>query len=132
MADSRVTSLSRLRTTALVAVVLTLLQAGLGFATLGGTHGLNDAHGGLGYLNFLVGIVAAVFAFQAKKSDARLAGLFGHAMSLPVLAFIQIGIIEASKGTGPLKWVHVVLGLGYLVSAVGLWTLSDKRAKAKA
>lgn len=126
MASSTTPVLDRLRLVALASVVVTVIQAGLGFMALSG--GSADVHGYLGYLNFLLALVAAFFGFQASQRDAGLKGLFMHALSLPVLALVQIGIIEASHGTGPLKWVHVVLGVAYLASAVGLWTLAGKRA----
>lgn len=131
MATTSSTALSRLRTSALVVLACVLIQAALGIASLTGYHQVNEIHGWIGYLGFLAGIAAAFFGFQASKADANLKGLFFHALSLPVLAIIQIGIIEASQGAGPMKWVHVVLGFAYLVAAAALYTLSAKRGSAR-
>ena len=113
----------------MVILVLIIAQTALGFVMLGHVHGLKDVHGILGYINFIAAIAAAWFAFQASREDARSKGLFMHATSLPVLCLIQIGIIEASGGTGALKWVHVVLGLAYLLATAALWTLTGKRMR---
>ena len=105
-------------------------STGFGIFSLSGHASVNEIHGILGYTNFLVAIAATVFAFQAKKINDSLKGLFMHAMSLPVMAFIQIGIIEAAKGNSGMKWAHVVIGIAYLVSAVGLYMLADKKSHA--
>ncbi len=130
MASTANAPLSRLRLSALVVLVLIVAQAGLGIFSLSGHASVNEIHGILGYTNFLVAIAATVFAFQAKKINDSLKGLFMHAMSLPVMAFIQIGIIEAAKGNSGMKWAHVVIGIAYLVSAVGLYMLADKKSHA--
>lgn len=131
MATTSSPALSRLRTAALVVLGCVLVQAALGIASLTGYHQVNEVHGWIGYLGFLASIAASVFAFQASKADPRAKGLFFHALSLPVLAIIQIGIIEMSQGAGAMKWVHVVLGFAFLVAAAGLYAMSNRKASVR-
>lgn len=130
MANTLPAPLSRLRTTALVIIVSVLIQLGLGIAMLSGSWSLADAHGGFGYLTFIASLVAAVFAFQASKADPTAKGLLFHTLSLPVLALVQIGMVEAGGGSEVIKWVHVVLGLAFIGAVVSLFSLLNKRTGA--
>lgn len=123
MASSTTSSiLSRLTVSAGALVVLMLAQLGLGIAILSHTKGLRDAHGGLGYLFFIVSLVATFFAWQLSKADATAKGLFFHALSLPILAILQIGLAEMDQ-----KWIHVVLGVALTAAAIGLFAMGRKR-----
>lgn len=114
--------LARLKASASVLLGLILVQ--LVFAIITLIHH-NDTiaaiHGGFGYLSLITGVVAAWFAWRwTRESGAK--GTFFHTLSLPILAVIQIGLIQ-----GGLKWVHVVVGILYLVAVVGLWTMLRRR-----
>lgn len=126
MASTNTPALSRLSATAGGLVLLMLLQLGMGIGILSSGNGLRDAHGGIGYLIFLVCAVAAFFAWQLSKADASAKGVFFHALSLPVLAILQIGLAEMDG----MKWVHVVLGIALLVDALGLFMMTRKRSGA--
>ncbi|GAA1390915.1 hypothetical protein [Luteococcus peritonei] len=131
MATTSSTALSRLRTTALVIVACVLVQAALGIASLTGYPQVNEIHGWIGYVTFIASIVAAVLAFNLSKLSARFKGTFFHALSLPVLALVQIGIIEASQGAGAMKWLHVVLGIAFVVASVGLYAMTGAKQNGR-
>lgn len=126
MAESSVVppSVSRLRATATVAAVLVLVQLALGIMIAVRTGGsvIREAHAGVGYLIVLAGIVAAVFAWSAAKS-AGSKGVFFHALSLPILALVQIGLAEAD-----LRIVHIVIGIATVVAFIGLVPMANKLA----
>lgn len=126
MAESSVVppSVSRLRATAAVAAVLLLIQLALGIMITVGTGGsfIREAHAGVGYLTVIAGIVAAVFAWAAAK-HAGSKGIFFHAVSLPVLALIQIALAEAD-----LRIVHIILGILTVVAFLGLVPMANKLA----
>ncbi|MEL4356574.1 MULTISPECIES: hypothetical protein [unclassified Luteococcus] len=131
MATTLTPALSRLKTTALVIIGSVLVQLALGVLMLTGTNSvaIAKAHSGFGYLTLLASIVAAFLAFQASKADATAKGLFFHALSLPVLAFLQTGLGEMIGGSDGLKWLHVALGLAFTGAAASLYTLLDKRSR---
>lgn len=126
MAESSVVppSVSRLRVTATVAAVLVLIQLALGVMITVGTGGLSirDVHAVVGYLTVIAGVVAAVFAWSAAKL-AGSKGIFFHALSLPVLALIQIALAEAD-----LRLVHIILGILTVVAFLGLVPMANKLA----
>ncbi|MGA4506595.1 hypothetical protein ACQB6R_13685 [Propionibacteriaceae bacterium G1746] len=109
--------------TAAALVVLLLGMLGMGIAIASGNHGLRDAHAGIGYLSVLVGIVASVLAYRHGKARGNL-GTFMHAVSLPVLMLVQIGLAEMD-----LAMVHISVGIVILVDAIALATLSARRGK---
>lgn len=115
-------SVSRLRTTANVAAVLILIQLVLGIMIAVGNGGsiVRSAHAGVAYLALLAGIVAAVFAWSASKW-AGSKGVFFHALSLPILALVQIGLGEMN-----LALVHIILGVLTVVAYVSLVPMSNK------
>ncbi len=126
MADSPVVvspSVQRLRIVAIVTAVLLLIQLGLGIMIATGNGGVRPAHAGVGYLATLSGIVAAVFAWQAAKKAGSM-GAFFHAVSLPVLMLVQIGLAEM----GGLVIPHIILGILILLGAVGLVPMAGKLA----
>ena len=123
MAENSVpSSVSRLRTTANVAAVLILVHLVLGIMIALGNGGsfIRSAHAGVAYLALLAGVVAAVFAWSASKS-AGSKGVFFHALSLPILALVQIGLGEMN-----LALVHIILGVLTVVAYVGLVPMSNK------
>lgn len=97
-----------------IAVVLVAAQLVLGILMLNGSWNLLQAHAGLGYAATLAAAVAAVSAVVWKRRGGR-TGVMAHAVSMPVLMLIQIGL-----GQGGVKWVHVVLGVLILIGLVGL------------
>lgn len=112
-----------LRTGALVVSILALAQAALGGTVLsGGGGGMRDIHGYIGYATFVVALVAAFFAWKASQVTGNKGTLY-HAISLPVLALIQIGLAEMD-----LKWVHVVIGVVFLIAAFGLYAMADRHS----
>jgi hypothetical protein len=123
MAETSVpSSVSRLRTVANVAAVLILVQLALGVMITVGTGGsiIRSAHSGVAYLTVLAGIVAAVLAWSASKY-AGSKGVFFHALSLPILALVQIGLAEMD-----LRLVHIILGVLTVVAYVGLVPMANK------
>lgn len=129
MATTISAHLTRLQQTAAATLLLMLVQLGMGIGILSHVKGLRDAHGGIGYLMFLCSLVAVFFAFKYSREDASAKGMFGHAISIPLLAVVQIGLAEmAGKGGEGLKWAHVVVGVLLLVDAMGLFAMARKRS----
>lgn len=117
-------SVKRLGLTGNVAALLILLQLVLGVMIAFGTGGafIREAHAGVAYLTVLAGIVATVFAWSAA-AVAGSKGVFFHALSLPILAVLQIGLGEMH-----LTVVHIILGLATVVAFVGLVPMTNKVA----
>ena len=111
------------RTTALILSLLALVQAALGGTVLSGGSGIKEVHGYVGYATFIVALVAAFFAWKSSQATGN-KGTFFHAASLPVLALLQIGL-----GMMEVKWVHVIIGILFLVAAFGLYAMADRPAK---
>jgi heme A synthase len=109
-----------LRTSALIVSVLALAQGALGGTVLGGGDGIRTIHGYIGYATFVVALVTAFFAWKASQETNR-KGSFFHALALPVLALVQIGLAEMD-----LKWVHVIVGVLFLIAAFGLYAMADR------
>lgn len=108
------------RTAGLIVALLALVQAALGGTVLGGSGGIRDVHGYVGYATFVVSLVAAFLAWQlSRKTGSK--GTFFHALSLPVLALLQIGLAEMD-----VKWVHVGVGVLFLLAAFGLYAMADR------
>lgn len=97
-------------------LILILLQFGVAMIILAHDNdALISAHGGVGYLSTVAAAITAFYAFKwSKETGAK--GVFYHALSLPILCLIQIAIIEMHQ-----KWLHVGLGVAYLVAVVGLF-----------
>lgn len=113
-----------LRTGALIVSVLALAQAALGGTVLsGGGGGIRDFHGYIGYATFVVALITAFLSWKASQASGNKGTLY-HAVSLPVIALLQIGLAEMD-----LKWVHVVVGVLFLIAAFGLYAMADRPAK---
>lgn len=113
---------SRLRTVSAVLGVIALVQFALGVLTAMRPHGaIQTTHGWFGYLATIVAILVAVIAWRYAQHTGE-KGTFYHALSLPVLCIIQIGLAE-----GGAKWVHMILGVVYLTAVGALFAMSDKR-----
>lgn len=128
MAESTVVppSVPRLRTTASVTAVLLLIQLALGImiATGIGDEVVRQIHAVVGYLSLLSSAVAAFFAWQvAKLSGSK--GVFFHAVSLPVLMVVQIGLAEMN-----LEVVHIILGILIVAGVVGLVPMTNKQVES--
>lgn len=115
-------TLTRLRQCAATLAILALVQLGLGiFVATHGDGPISGVHGGVGYLATLVALVTAFVAFRwQKESGAK--GVFFHALSLPVLCLAQIVLAEAGQ-----KWVHVGLGIVYVIAVIGLFTMLRRK-----
>lgn len=113
---------SRLRIAAGIMTALIFIQAGMSIMMLTGNGGptLYSVHGWLGYAAFLTGIVATVFAWQASKVTGS-KGTFFHALSLPILMILQIGLGEMAVTV-----VHIILGLALLVGSFALFAIAGK------
>ena len=105
-------------TLAMAALVLVML--GLGIMIVAGQQQVRDVHGIVGYVLTLVGVVAAVCAFLVARPAGKM-GIFFHAVSIPVLMVVQIGLAEMG-----LKWVHVVLGVLIAIAVGALVPLTKK------
>ncbi|QGF22893.1 hypothetical protein [Raineyella fluvialis] len=124
MAENTVpTSLHRLRISASVTAVLVLVQLALGvtLATRIGGHAISEIHGGVGYLSLLASAVTAVFAWQAAKLVGS-KGIFFHAVSLPVLMIVQIGLAEMRAVV-----VHIILGVLIVAGVAALVPMVNKQ-----
>lgn len=116
--------LNALRLTSGSAALIAIVQTLLGLGILGSVGGLFPVHQGLGYLLLLDTIAAAVCAvLWSRRSGNK--GLMMHAISVAVLALIQIGIAEMG-----VVWLHVVVGLLILVAVIALFTLSMRKGGA--
>lgn len=104
--------------------VMLLGMLGLGIALALGHHGLQTFHSVIGYAAVLVGVLAAVAAWRFSTFLGR-RGIFFHAVSLPILMVLQIGLAEMGQ-----KHVHMALGALILLGAIGLVMMSRKRMKA--
>ena len=120
---ARTRDLARLKASTSVLLGLILVQLVFAIIILVNSSATITAiHGGFGYLSLVTGLIAAWFAWRwSKESGAK--GVFFHTLSLPILAVVQIGLAE-----GGLKWVHVAVGVAYLVAVVGLWAMLRRRA----
>lgn len=116
-----------LRTGALIVSILALTQAALGGTVLsGGGGGIRDIHGYIAYATFVIALIVVFLAAKAAR-ETRNKGTLYHAISLPVLALLQIGLAEMD-----LKWVHVVVGVLFLLAAFGLYAMADRSSGAPA
>lgn len=118
--------LTFLRVAALLAALGSILSPFLATGPLTSSGPLHAMHGMVGNLNFVVAIVAAVAGVLWGRASGN-KGLMFHALSLPVLAVIQIALGEMH-----LTMVHIVLGFAYLLAAVALFTLALRRPHGKA
>lgn len=97
-----------------VALVLVAVQLVLGILMLNGSWSLINLHAGLGYAATLAAVLAAISAIVWRRAGGA-NGLMLHAVSIPILMIIQIGLGEAG-----VRWVHVVLGSLILIGLIGL------------
>ena len=104
--------LTFLRVAALLAAIGSIISPLLATGPLSGTGPLNALHGMVGNLNFVFAILAGVGGVLWGRASGN-KGLMFHALSLPVLAVIQIALGEMH-----LTMVHIVLGFAYLLAAV--------------
>ncbi len=115
-------SYRNLRLAAATATALISIQLVLGVAGLAGSNGLLEPHGWIGYVTTLTTATAAYFAWQVSR-QTHSKGVFFHAVSLPVLCVLQIGLAEMD-----LKWVHVALGVTLVVAVAGLFAMTRRGA----
>ena len=116
------TALTRLRATAGIASLVIIVQFVIAVFLLAGvgSRALAESHGGLGYLFTIGSAVAAYFAWQATRTGSK--GLFFHAVSVPVLAVVQIVLAAVD-----LRLVHVVLGVAIVAAIISLFILAGRR-----
>lgn len=118
--------LTFLRVAALLAEIGSIISPLLATGPLSGTGPLNAMHGMVGNLNFVLALVAGIAGILWGRASGN-KGLMYHALSLPVLAVIQIALGEMH-----LTMVHIVLGFAYLLAAVALFTLALRKPGAAA
>ena len=82
---------------------------------------MKDVHAGIAYLLVVLGLVAAYAAWRWVKSGGP-KGVLYHALSIPVLAIVQIGLGEMG-----LKYVHMAVGVAFFAAAFSLFTMASKR-----
>lgn len=125
-AASTSTRLTFLRVAALLAALGAIASPLLALGPLSGTGPLAPGHDLVGNLNAVLALAAGVAGvLWARVSGNR--GLMFHALSLPVLAVVQIALGELQQAL-----VHTVLGFAYLVAAVALFTLALRRPNGRA
>lgn len=114
-------TLTTLRIAAVLTAVLSIVQPLLAVGPLTNSGALNPLHSTVAYLATLASVIAAVAAWLwGKRSGNK--GLVGHAISVPVLAIVQIGLGEMH-----LDVVHMALGFAFLLAAVSLATLAFRK-----
>ena len=114
-------SLTFLRVAALLAALGSIVSPLLALGPLTGSGPLNALHGMVGNTNLLLAILAGVAGVLWGRASGN-KGLMMHALSLPVLALIQILLGELH-----VTMVHIVLGFAYLLAAVALVTLALRK-----
>lgn len=110
-----------LRISAAIVAVLTVIQAAMGSLLLSGMGDVRTVHGYIGYATLLAAIVAAVMAVLAVKTTGS-KGTMWHAISLPVLAVIQIGLAEMDMPV-----LHAMIGFLTLIAAIALWAMAGPK-----
>ena len=110
-------SLTVLQISAVVASLLAIMQALLGF----GVVQVRGLHGTLGNALFVVMLVAAVAAFLWSRTSHN-KGLLMHAAGMAVLAIVQIGLGEMGQ-----RSLHIAVGMLFLLGALALATLSFRK-----
>ena len=116
--------LTFLRVAALLAAIGSLISPLLATGPLSGSGPLHAMHGMVGNLNFVLALVASIAGILWGRASGN-KGLMFHALSLPLLAVIQIAL-----GQMHLTMVHIVLGFAYLLAAVALFTLALRKPRA--
>ena len=116
--------LTFLRVAALLAAIGSLISPLLATGPLSGSGPLHAMHGMVGNLNFVLALVASIAGIVWGRASGN-KGLMFHALSLPLLAVIQIAL-----GQMHLTMVHIVLGFAYLLAAVALFTLALRKPRA--
>lgn len=112
---------SRLHTASAALGVIALVQFAFGvIAAMRPGGAIQTTHGWFGYLATVVAILVAVIAWRYAQHTGR-KGTFYHALSLPILCIIQIGLAQSGA-----KWIHMILGIVYLTAVGGLFAMSNK------
>lgn len=117
--------LTFLRVAALLAAIGSILSPLLATGPLSGSGPLNAMHGMVGNLNFVLALAAGIAGVLWGRASGN-KGLMYHALSLPILAIIQIALAYVPGMT----MVHMVLGFAYLLAAVALFTLALRKPAA--
>lgn len=107
---------------AIVIAAFAVVQAVLGGITITG-ESVRGAHSIIGMASVVVAIVAAVAAFLWAR-QSRSMGIFYHALSVVVLAVVQVALGEMGMET-----LHITIGVVYLVAALSLATIAVRRSK---
>ena len=116
--------LNFLRVAALLAAIGSIISPLLATGPLTSSGPLHAMHGMVGNLNFVLALVASIAGILWGRASGN-KGLMFHALSLPLLAVIQIAL-----GQMHLTMVHIVLGFAYLLAAVALFTLALRKPRA--
>lgn len=119
------TALNLLRAGAAISAALSVAQPLLALVFMNmPSPGTAHLHGVLGQGTVVITAVAAVAAFLWMRESGN-KGLFGHAASVLVLSILQVGLAEMGQ-----VWVHVVVGVLFLLAAVSLFTLAARKPGA--
>lgn len=109
-----------------IAAIGVFLQMGMGvFVLMQGEGMLQTIHGYVGYATLLAAIVAAVGAVMWKRTGGS-TGTMAHAISMPVLMIVQVGLAEMN-----VPIIHAVFGvlIGIGVVALALMVNGAKLAE---
>ena len=120
------TSLTTLQISAGVAALAAVAQTLLGFLIALGNFSLLGVHSTMAMIALLASVVAAVASVLWLRSSGN-RGLMMHAVGMGVVALVQFGLGEMGGG---LATVHIILGVVFLVGAVGLATLAVRKPGA--
>lgn len=116
-------TLTAFKVLAVLVGLAALVQAGLGFAVMGGS-GVRGTHQAIGMGTIVLALVAAIVAGLWARGDwSSRKGIAFHAIAVVVLALIQVALGEAGVTT-----IHMTIGIVYLVAAVALATLALRKA----
>lgn len=113
--------LTFLRVAAVLAALGAIASPLLALGPLTASGPLDAFHGLVGNLNVVLAVAAGVSGVLWKRTTGN-AGLMGHALSLPILAVVQVALGEMQ-----LAMAHIGLGFAYLLAAVSLATLALRR-----
>lgn len=118
-------TLTFLRVSAGLTALLSVVQAVLAVVFMTSPSTLVSVHGKVGMATVVVSLIAAVAAYLWRKASGNV-GMFTHAVSVFVLAVVQVGLGEMGA-FGGLRTVHITIGVFFLVAAVALVTLAVRK-----
>lgn len=115
------------RVGAIILAAAAIIQAILAliFMNSDNSHSVFQWHSAIGMFTILASIIAAVFVWLTYRHQLK-KGPVWHALGMVVLAIVQVGLGEAH-----IKLVHIIVGIAFLVGALGLLPMTFRRPRAE-